>query len=368
MTTATRVLNVVIGGGGTGGHVFPGVATAEAIRALAPGARITFVGTGRPVERRALERYPYDYAVVSSPRLERGWHAGNVLLPLRFAAAIVKARSLLRRGGAHLVVGTGGYGSAPVVMAAWLAGIPRLLLEQNIIPGLTNRVLARFADVVCLTFAPAADYFNRRTRVVITGNPIRPVAEVEAAAAARQRLGLDPARFTVFVGGGSQGARRIVEAVRGAWDLWEEDEVQLIVQTGADTALELPPGQRVRAVVRAFFDDIYECYRAADVVVGRAGGGVAEALAFGKPLILIPYPYAAHDHQSRNAIYLEQEGAAVVVEDQSFTAPALVAAVRGLIREPERRQRMARASRELGRPGAAHDVARAALTLVGYPA
>jgi UDP-N-acetylglucosamine--N-acetylmuramyl-(pentapeptide) pyrophosphoryl-undecaprenol N-acetylglucosamine transferase len=204
--------------------------------------------------------------------------------------------------------------------------------------------------------------------VAVTGNPIRPVREANDVRGARQRLGLAADRFTVFVFGGSQGARRLVEATAAALPWWEEDDMQLIVQTGEATPLTTPAAWEGRMVVRPFFDEIYDCYRAAEVVVCRAGGGVAEVLAFGKPMILVPYPYAAHAHQLRNASYLEQEGAALVVDDEDLTGERMATLVTELRRETGRRETMARASRELGRPEAARHAAREILGLIGVEA
>jgi UDP-N-acetylglucosamine--N-acetylmuramyl-(pentapeptide) pyrophosphoryl-undecaprenol N-acetylglucosamine transferase len=363
-----KKVSIVIAGGGTGGHLFPGLATAAAIRAAVPEAEITFVGTGRPVEERVLAPTPYGYHILPAPRLERSLHPANLVMPVRLALSISKASRLLKRLGAALVIGTGGYGSAPVIVAAKRRRTPTVLLEQNIIPGLTNRLLSRLANLACLTFEPSRDFLSPKVRTVVTGNPIRDVGDVGDAAGARRRLSLDAATFTVFVFGGSQGARRLVEATRDALPRWEGRRMQLIVQTGDAADLEAPAAWEGRLLVKPFFDEIYDCYRAADVVVCRAGGGVAEVLAFGKPLVLVPYPFAAHGHQARNAAYVEQEGAAAYVEDEEFDGAKLSELVNGLADDPPRRETMARASRELGRPDAARRVAREALALIGIEA
>jgi UDP-N-acetylglucosamine--N-acetylmuramyl-(pentapeptide) pyrophosphoryl-undecaprenol N-acetylglucosamine transferase len=359
---------IVIAGGGTGGHLFPGLATAAAITAAAPRAEITFVGTGRPVEERVLAPTPYGYHVLPAPRLERSLHPSNLVLPARLAWAIAKASSLLKRLDVALVIGTGGYGSAPVIVAARRRRTPTVLLEQNIIPGLTNRLLSRLADLACLTFEPSRDFLSPKVRAVVTGNPIRDVGDTADAEGARTRLGLKAGVFTVFVFGGSQGARRLVEATRDALDVWAGRGMQLIVQTGDAVGLDVPPAWEGRLLVKPFFDEIYDCYRAADVVVCRAGGGIAEVLAFGKPVVLVPYPFAARGHQARNAAYVEQEGAAAYVEDAEFDGATLARLVNGLADDPARRETMARASRELGRPDAARRVAREALALIGIEA
>lgn len=366
MTVSEENIGIAIAGGGTGGHLFPALATAAAITKLLPNAAVTLVGTGRAVEERAAASTPYGYRVLRTPRLERALHPLNVLLPARLLWAIGRAARMLKELDAALVIGTGGYGSAPVVAAARLRRVPSVILEQNIIPGLTNRLLSRVADLACLTFEPSGDWLAPRIKKVVTGNPIREVSGTDDFGGARARLGLDEGRFTVFVFGGSQGARRLVEATRGALEIISASDMQFIVQTGDATALDVPPAWERRMLVRPFFDEIYECYRAADLVVCRAGGGVAEVLAFGKPMALVPYPYAAHGHQERNAAYLEQEGAAVVFADDEFDGGKLATLVLELQRDGGRRAEMARASRELGRPEAAELVARQALALMGY--
>jgi UDP-N-acetylglucosamine--N-acetylmuramyl-(pentapeptide) pyrophosphoryl-undecaprenol N-acetylglucosamine transferase len=308
---------------------------------------------------------PYDYRVLRTPRLERSLHPRNFLLPVGFAWATARAGRLLRRLGPALVIGTGGYGSAPVVVAARLRRTPTVILEQNIVPGLTNRLLSRVADVACVAFEPSRDWLAPGIKVVVTGNPIRRVNGVNDVAGARGRLGLEAGLFTVFIFGGSQGAQRLVTAAEGALGELAGRDVQLIVQTGDAAALDVPALWRGRLVVKPFFDEIYDCYRAADLVFCRAGGGVAEVLAFGRPMVLVPYPFAAHGHQQRNAAYLEQEGAAVVIEDEQLDGVKLAAVIAEYEGDGERRAAMARASRELGRPDAAQRVAREALALAG---
>lgn len=364
MTTERGHISVVIAGGGTGGHLYPGIAVAEAIRGERPDARITFVGTGRDVERRVLAERPYDYRVIRTPRLERSLHPKNLLLPARLAWSVFRARRLLGKAGADLVIGTGGYGSAPVVMAAKSRGVRSVILEQNIIPGVTNRLLSRFADVACLAFKPSESWLGGRIKTVVTGNPIR-IPEVRLSEEeARHRLGFDPNRFTVFVFGGSQGALTLTRAASGGLGLLKDADVQMIVQTGGSAVVETPPGWEGRLVVGEYFDNIYDCYAAADLVVCRAGGGVSEVLAFGRPMVLVPYPYAAHGHQERNAVYLEQEGAAVVVEDDDMDGTRLATLINYYSYEPGKLAEMARASRELGRQDAARRVARTALRLL----
>jgi UDP-N-acetylglucosamine--N-acetylmuramyl-(pentapeptide) pyrophosphoryl-undecaprenol N-acetylglucosamine transferase len=365
VTNEGRNINVVIAGGGTGGHLYPGIAVAEAILVERPDAKITFAGTGRDIERRVLADRPYEYSVLRTPRLERSLHPRNLLVPFLLAIALGRARRLLKKTEADLVIGTGGYGSAPVVMAARYRRIPSVILEQNIIPGITNRILSHFADVACLAFKPSESWLGGRIKTVVTGNPIRVPAEKPSVQVARGRLGLDPRRFTVFVFGGSQGALTLAQAASASLRLLNNVDVQMVVQTGGSAEVETPPDWENRLLVGEYFDNIYDCYAAADMVVCRAGGGVSEVLAFGKPIVLVPYPYAAHGHQERNAVYLEQEGAAIVVEDNDMDGTKLAALVNYYYHEGEELAKMARAARELGRADAAKRVVQVALSLIG---
>lgn len=365
MTDKGRNIRVIIAGGGTGGHLYPGIAVAEAILAERPEATITFVGTGRDVERRVLNGRPYDYEVLNTPRIERSLHPRNLLMPFLLATAFVRARRLLKKKKADIVIGTGGYGSAPVVMGARSRQIPSAILEQNIIPGITNRLLSRFADVACLAFKPSESWLGGRIKTVVTGNPIRVPAEKLSELEARLRLGLNPDRFTVFVFGGSQGALTLARAASESLRLLSDVDVQMVVQTGGSVEIEVPPGWENRLVVGEYFDNIYDCYAAADMVVCRAGGGVSEVLAFGRPMVLVPYPYAAHGHQERNAVYLEQEGAAVVVDDGDMDGTKLAALINYYYHEGGELADMARAARELGRMDAARRAAQVALSLIG---
>jgi UDP-N-acetylglucosamine--N-acetylmuramyl-(pentapeptide) pyrophosphoryl-undecaprenol N-acetylglucosamine transferase len=359
-----RSINIVIAGGGTGGHLYPGIAVADAVLTERPGAKITFVGTGREVERRVLADRPYDYRILRTPRLERSLHPKNLLLPLRLATSFLRARRLLKGTRADLVIGTGGYGSAPVVMAARSRKVPSVILEQNIIPGVTNRILSRFADVACLAFKPSESWLGGKIKTVVTGNPIRVTNDRPSEREARRRLGLDADRFTVFVFGGSQGALTLTRAASASLGLLKDVNMQMIVQTGGSADVDTPTGWSDRLLVGRYFDNIYDCYAAADLVVCRAGGGVSEVLAFGRPMVLVPYPYAAHGHQERNAVYLGQEGAAAVVDDADMDGTKLAALVNYYFHEPEELAAMARAARELGRPDAARRAAQLALSLV----
>jgi UDP-N-acetylglucosamine--N-acetylmuramyl-(pentapeptide) pyrophosphoryl-undecaprenol N-acetylglucosamine transferase len=357
--------NVIIAAGGTGGHLFPGVAVANRLIEKHPGARITFVGVGREIELKVLSNYDYDYVLVKSPRLSRSLHPKNILIPFGLTIAFLRSLRLIGRVKPQVVMGTGSYGSIPVVIAARMKQIPTMILEQNIIPSVTNRLLSRFADCACLAYPPARDWLGTKTEKFVTGNPIREPEGVLDKAGARRKLGLREDLFTVSIFGGSQGAASIANAAKSTLPLLVDKPVQLIIQTTSDIEIEIDDHWKGRLLVKDFYENIYDCYSASDLVVGRAGSGLSEALAFGKPMILIPYPFSAHGHQEKNAVFVEQEGAALVIADEEITGSSLAAKVTRLMENSVELDEMARAARELGRVDAAERVVRIAEGLVG---
>jgi UDP-N-acetylglucosamine--N-acetylmuramyl-(pentapeptide) pyrophosphoryl-undecaprenol N-acetylglucosamine transferase len=352
MTIARRV---VIAGGGTGGHVFPALALAEALAGR--GADVQMIGTAAGLEARVVPGAGYPLHVVAGAPV-RGGGARRALGGLAAALrGVHAARGLLRQLQPGVVVGVGGYASVAAVLAARLARIPTVLQEQNAIPGLANRWLGRVSDRICLGFAEAARYFPAG-RAVHTGNPIR------AAVLRGTGPGTD-----LLVFGGSQGARRINQAVVGALPRLAPHLAGrgILHQTGAAELDEVRRGyaaQGVAADVRAFIDDMGSAYGRAVLVVARAGAmSCAEITARGLPAILVPYPYAADDHQRYNAAAVVEAGAAEMILDAGLDAPALASAVAGLFDDPERRRRMAAAARAMGRPEAAQQVADAVMAV-----
>jgi UDP-N-acetylglucosamine--N-acetylmuramyl-(pentapeptide) pyrophosphoryl-undecaprenol N-acetylglucosamine transferase len=344
-------MRMVIAGGGTGGHVFPGLAVADAVRRA--GGEVLFVGSERGIEAQVVPAAGYRLETVPIRSVRgrgiRGLAGATCQVPRATGAAF----RILRRARPDIVVGTGGYVSFPVVVAAWLQRLPAILLEQNAQPGLATRALAPLARAVCTSFPETAARL-RGARAVCTGNPVR-----QWAPQPRER---SPGTFTLLVFGGSQGAHRInVEAVGAVRALAADNPgLRVIHQTGRadkDWVEAAYRDSRIAAEVHAFIDDMGGAYARADLVVCRAGATtVAELTALGKPAILIPYPFAADDHQRLNAEALERRGAALVLLDRDLTAAALAERVRALVRNPERLESMSRAARALGRPDAAERV------------
>lgn len=368
-------LQVVVAGGGTGGHVYPGLALAAALRER--DHEVLFVGTARGMEARLVPEAGFAFAEVPARPFVRSLSPAALAGPLTAVAALGRARSLVR--GADVAVGVGGYVSVPVGLAAAAARIPLVLQEQNTIPGLANRTLARFAAAIALGFADAAPALRSRARLVTTGNPIRPEIAALArsdearraalAAEARSVLGLEEGRRTIVVVGGSLGALRLNRAtVEACGLLAARGDLQVVLVTGADhlesTAAEVATaggwtggaGLLLRAV--AFVARMDLVYAVADLLVSRAGAGtIAEECACGVPAILVPYPHAAAGEQDANARAAERAGAAEVMADGDVSGAALAERIERMVGEPETLTRMRDRARAFGRPDAAAGVA-----------
>ena len=360
-------LRIVLAGGGTGGHLYPGLAVARALHRRVPGSIVTFVGTARGLESSVVPREGFPLDVIRSGGLKGkspgALVRGMALLPW---SAIDAWRVISRRAPA-LVIGLGGYSSGPVVLLAALRGIPTLLLEQNAVPGLTNRLLGRVVRTAAVSFEQTAAYFGRKA--IVSGNPVR--AEFfEAAGGARARAaGGPPAAPRVLVFGGSQGAHAInVAMAAAAARLAVETDRPLIThQTGPrDVSMVRDAYTRagLEARVEPFLYVMDREMNEADVLVCRAGATtLAEIAAAARAAILIPLPTATDDHQRRNAEVLAAAGAAELLEERDLSGDELAARVLSLAQDPERRDRMARAVRQFARPRAAEDIVDCALDL-----
>lgn len=346
-------LDVLIAGGGTGGHVFPALALGSALEAR--GLVIAFAGSPSGLESRLVPAAGRTLHAIPGRQVRGGGVRGALVGAAALANGFASARSLLGRVRPRLVVGVGGYASVASVLAARSRGIPVVLLEQNAIAGAANRSLGRLAARVCVGFAEAAAFFPPG-RAVHTGNPIRPEVLASPPVTPRETTGL-------LVFGGSQGAHHLNEAGVAALETLGSQAARLHVrhQTGpADQASVAAAYDRLGldARVEAFVDDMGAAYREADLVVSRAGAmSCAEITAMGLPSILVPYPWAADDHQRRNAEIMVEAGAALMILDRELTGARLAATLATLLDDAAARTAMAAAARAMGRPEAAAEVA-----------
>ncbi|HZC68228.1 MAG TPA: undecaprenyldiphospho-muramoylpentapeptide beta-N-acetylglucosaminyltransferase [Nitrospirales bacterium] len=364
-------MRVIIAAGGTGGHLYPGVALAREFARLDPGSETIFVGTDRGLETKVVPREGYELITITA----RGVMGQGVWEAVQGLAAVpvglLQCLAICHQRRPDLAIGIGGYTSPPLVLAAFLLGIKRAILEPNVHPGVANRVLSPFANLIFVSFADTAPFFaSGKTRIV--GTPIRQEF-LEASILSGE--GGETRGFTLLVLGGSQGARSINRAIVASLPrvLAAHPTLRVIHQTGERDYEEVvaayreylsaPPPDQIEVV--PFIFNVPLAFRQADLIVSRSGATtVAEITACGKPAILIPFPHAIHGHQERNARVLEQAGAATVILDAGLTGEALAAAITALLADPGRLGEMARRSKGLGRADSAARVVRACRNLV----
>lgn len=368
-------LRVVIGAGGTGGHIYPGLATAEAIRRLSPEARVTFSGTSRGLESTLVPAAGYDLDLVPMKPFARCADAHLAAFPLHLGRSVIQAASQLRRERVDVVIGMGGYPSVPVVLAARILGIPAVLHESNAVPGRANVLAARFVRTIATGFDPRDARWCRGRDVRHLGIPVSAALEsVDATALrprARKSFGVGPDQRLVIVSGGSLGASRLNRAAVDLAGRWRSrDDVRFVIKARADDRAELEAvlsrsgGGRIARVVD-HIESMELAYAAADAMVLRAGSAtIAELELLGTPAVLVPYPQAPGDHQTHNARALAETGRAVVVADHDLDSDTLAANLGALSAV---RPHTAAVARPL-HATAAESLARWALDLAGRPA
>jgi UDP-N-acetylglucosamine--N-acetylmuramyl-(pentapeptide) pyrophosphoryl-undecaprenol N-acetylglucosamine transferase len=361
-------VRVVIAGGGTGGHLFPGLAVARALKARIPAAQISFAGTAAGIEARVIPSTEFALDLIRSAGLKGKSLAararGAALVPL----GGIDAWRLISRRRPDVVIGVGGYSSGPVVAVAAMRGIPTMVLEQNAVPGLTNRLLAWFVGRAAVTYEASVKYFGEKA--FVSGNPVRrEFLEVDDDPS--HDAAINASRVRVLVFGGSQGAHAInVAMVEAAPRLAGAAEtLDLVCQTGTrDFEMVRTAFERhgVQGRVERFIDAMDREMKAAGLVVSRAGATtLAEVTAAGRPAILIPLPTATDDHQRHNARALEKAGAAELIEQGDLTGDRLAGRIMALAGDRALRRRMSAAARHLARPRAAEDIVDAVIELVG---
>ena len=349
----TTPLRFIISGGGTGGHIFPAVAIANELRRRLPTAEILFVGANGRMEMTRVPEAGYKIVGLDITGLQRRLTPQNLLFPLRVFRSVRKAGRLIEEFRPDAVVGVGGYASAPVLLAATSRAIPSLIQEQNSYAGLVNKLLAKRVNKICVAYEGMEKFFPAE-KLILTGNPVRTEIAHGDRVEALKFFGLDPARKTLLVVGGSLGARTLNQATAAALPRLREAGVQLLWQTGK---LYFPEAQQQAdqaAGLHAldFIQRMDLAYAAADVVVSRAGAlSVSELCLTGKASILVPSPNVAEDHQTKNALALVGQGAAVLITDEHAPARLYDEALR-LLADSERQQQLSGRVRELARPKA----------------
>lgn len=309
-------MNVIIAGGGTGGHIFPALSIADEITKRSGDNRVLFIGTSRGLEKELIQNRGFDIRYIRSTGIVGKGLLAKFKAVVNAVFGVKDALGIIRSFRPDVVIGVGGYVSGPVVLAAKLLSTPTAICEQNSIPGLTNRILSRLADRIFATFEESLEYFNSE-KTVVTGNPLRK----DIFGKKYPDHGKDDT-ITIFITGGSQGASKLNRVIPESLSKLDNKNIRIIHQTGKNDLLQVKEfyeNNRLKAEVLPFIEDITDAYRRADLVISRAGAGtISELAALGKPSILIPYPYAAHNHQYLNARHMEKGGASVVIEEKEL--------------------------------------------------
>lgn len=363
-----KLKRVLISGGGTGGHIFPAISIANAIKNRFPDVEIKFVGAENRMEMQRVPAAGYEIVGLPVSGFDRKNLLKNVKVLLRLWKSIRLARRVVREFKPQIAIGVGGYASGPTLKAAQRMGVPTLLQEQNSYAGVTNKLLAAKAGRICVAYDGMERFFPAE-RIIKTGNPVRKnlLTNSMTQAEAKSALGFDPARPLVLVVGGSLGARTINEAVGNALDTITAGGRQLLWQTGknyADTEVVRKAGSYKDVKATAFISDMDVAYRAADLVVSRAGAGsISELQLLGKPVILVPSPNVAEDHQRKNALALADRDAAVMILDADAAAK-LPEAIVSLSDDKEARDRLSRNILDMALPDSDEKIVDAALELI----
>jgi UDP-N-acetylglucosamine--N-acetylmuramyl-(pentapeptide) pyrophosphoryl-undecaprenol N-acetylglucosamine transferase len=363
-------VRLLVTGGGTGGHIYPALAIAQACADRLGADPILFVGARGGMEARLVPEAGFQLALLPTAGLVRKRPAEALASLSRLGAAVVRAVGLVRRFAPDVVVGTGGYAAGPVGLAAVLLGVPLVLQEQNAIPGVTNRLLGRFAACVAVPYPEARMHFPRRTRLLIAGNPVRPeIRQLPSPAEARRRLALPSGGRVTLMMAGSRGSAVFVRLL--AEMLPHLREGTLLFVSGRDhhgAAAEAARGHERRVAVVPYLQDMVAGWAAADLVVCRAGAmTLAELATAGRPAVLIPSPHVTHHHQEANAQVFASAGAAAVLAERGLDGRALAEAIGGLLADPQRRAAMAAAARALAQPDALERIAEAVAAAARRP-
>jgi UDP-N-acetylglucosamine--N-acetylmuramyl-(pentapeptide) pyrophosphoryl-undecaprenol N-acetylglucosamine transferase len=349
-------MKVIIAGGGTGGHLFPGIAIAEEFLRRDQASSILFIGTQRGLEKRVLGNMGFNLSTLDVEGIKGRGIAKALGAILKIPRSLVESYKLIRAFCPDIVIGVGGYASGPAVMTARLMGIKTAIAEQNALPGITNRILGKIVDRIFLTFPETKKWFPEK-KSIASGNPVR-----AAFLTGIREAGKSSGKFTLLIFGGSQGAHSINLAVLDSLTYLTEikDQLKVIHQTGSadiDSILLTYQSRGIDAEVLPFIMDMAQAFRSADLLICRAGAtSIAEITASGKASVLIPFPHAVNDHQTKNAEALVKAGAAVLIREKDISGKTLAETIEKFYDHPELIREMEARSASLGNARAAADI------------
>ena len=346
--------NIIITGGGTGGHLFPGIAAAQGLQERLPACKIMFIGTRRHLDKSTLARYPFTLRFIKCSGLKGKGIAARITGLIQILPAVLSSIRLIRSHRPVLILGVGGYVTGPVLLAGKILGIPTCIHEQNSVPGMANKLLARFVDRIFLSI-PVDEKIFPPHKTILTGNPVRR----EILRVSEKQKDEKTEKRTILILGGSQGAHSINMLMIKAAGLIKKNldtPFLLLHQSGSKDLEQVRRCYRemgIEAQVEEFFDDMAAAYEQADLVVSRAGATtLAELAVLGLPALLIPYPYAADNHQEMNGLHYQKGGGAILLKQSDLTGKILAGEITSLLNDPKKLHSMRDCMKELGRPEA----------------
>ena len=365
-------MNIMISGGGTGGHIYPALTIYKTLETMVD-ANFLYVGTERGLESRIVPKEGIPFTTLPVQGLQRTLSLDTLVTAGKTISSLWKANRLISKFQPDIVIGTGGYVCGPLLLAAALRGIPTLIQEQNVVPGITNKILSRFVDVVAVGYEEATPHFPNAKQVVYTGNPVRPNVVTANREEARAYFGLQETQTAILVAGGSRGARSINKAMLAVHEHYKgREDIKIIHATGTDEYSHVCESLGIQeggvysptSYIVPYLDNMDMAMAASDMAIFRSGAiGLAELAVRGIPSILIPYPYAAADHQTFNAKAFVEAGASMMIVDKELDGTRLLQSVDAMLEDQECRQRMAQATLQLGKPQAAIEIATLALSI-----
>ncbi len=351
----------IISGGGTGGHIFPAVAIADALKAQQPDCKILFVGALGKMEMEKVPQAGYDIVGLEVAGLQRNWSLKNFILPFKVLKSLFQARKIIKDFKPNACIGVGGYASGPLLFMATLSGIKIFIQEQNSYPGITNKILSKFAQTIFVAYDNLHQYFNPN-KIRLTGNPVRKdiSSSLPDKNSATDFFNLDPNKKTVLVIGGSLGAKTINDAIEKNIEIFSSQQIQVLWQTGKiyyDGIIERTKNKEISDIkIHQFIKEMSIAYATADMIVSRAGAlSISELCIVGKPTILIPSPNVSEDHQTKNAMALVNKNAAVLIKDADAREKMLEVVVQ-LLQNTQRQVELAKNIKLLAKTNAANEI------------
>ncbi len=356
-----KLERIIISGGGTGGHIFPAIAIADEIKKRNPEVDILFIGAKGKMEMEKVPTAGYKIEGLDIRGFQRKLTLSNFLLPFKIISSLWKARGIIKKFKPQAVIGVGGYASGPTLQMANMLGIPTLLQEQNSYPGKTNRILAKKAHAICVAYENLETVFAKE-KIHFTGNPVRlsAIPKEKEQSTPRKNMGMDPEKPTILIIGGSLGARTLNQSVMAHLDKISESEAQVMWQCGSyyldKVTEELKNKKPENLHFSAFIQNMADAYQAADIIISRAGAlSVSEVCLVGKPVILVPSPNVAEDHQTKNAMALVKNEAAILIKDHESELMLITTALE-LLRNQSKRDVLSKNIAEMGKSSATQDI------------